>query len=182
MTNEGNSMDSLLLASPPENSAASAAMPVSASAIEYMTRDLFKGKSVQQAARTFHRKFHGKQNLFLGVMNHSIEELASALLKDKAELAIASIKRTLPGNGLRVLQGTAERFNLDMKALAQTVLDVLASGEPAITVKGPDPIACAVMGLNAAHPAMSPAHAPDVDEAEAEEESVEPDAAAAPRA
>ena len=170
------------LLSPNASTSGGARAPVSDAAIEYMTRDLFKGKSLLQAARAFHQKFGGQRNIFLGVVDQSVEELMAAVLRDKANVTITGNARMKPGNGLMALKASAHRFNLHEKDLAKAVLDVLANGSPAITVKGPDPVACAVTGLNAAHPVMRATDARVADEGSAEEETIEQDAAPAPRA
>lgn len=89
--------------------------------IEYITRDLFKGKGLQAACRSFARKFNGEANLFLGTVNYSVEELVHAVLADKAALAIANSKRMRPGCAAFALSGTAATFNLDTQQLSREI-------------------------------------------------------------
>lgn len=89
--------------------------------IEYITRDLFKGKGLQAACRSFARKFNGEANLFLGTVNYTVEELVHAVLADKAALAIANSKRMRPGCAAFALSGTAATFNLDTQQLSREI-------------------------------------------------------------
>lgn len=89
--------------------------------IEYITRDLFKGKGLQAACRSFARKFSGEANLFLGTVNYAVEDLVHAVLADKAALAIANSKRMRPGCAAFALSGTAATFNLDTQQLSREI-------------------------------------------------------------
>lgn len=89
--------------------------------IEYITRDLFKGKDLQAACRSFARKFNGEANLFLGTVNYTVEDLVHAVLADKAALAIANSKRMRPGCAAFALSGTAATFNLDTQQLSREI-------------------------------------------------------------
>lgn len=89
--------------------------------IEYITRDLFKGKGLQAACRSFTRKFNGEANLFLGTVNYTVEDLVHAVLADKAALAIANSKRMRPGCAAFALSGTAAPFNLDTQQLSREI-------------------------------------------------------------
>lgn len=136
--------------------AASSAQPstaVSPMAIEYVTRDLFKGKSLRTAAKTFCSKFNGQSNMFLGRVNHSIEEVMQAVLEDKAKLAIAGAARMKPGNAEIAIQGTARQFNLTPADLGREVAAIVARSASMELIETREPLALAVGLLNAAHPA-----------------------------
>jgi hypothetical protein len=100
---------------------------VSALAIEYITRDLFKGKTLEAACRSFAKKFNGESNLFLGTVNHSAEELVQAVLADKAALAIDNSKRMRPGCAAFAFEGTAAQFNLNKQQFAREICRQLAA-------------------------------------------------------
>ena len=89
--------------------------------IEYITRDLFKGKGLQAACRSFARKFNGEANLFLGTVSYTVEDLVHAVLADKAALAIANSKRMRRGCAAFALSGTAATFNLDTQQLSREI-------------------------------------------------------------
>lgn len=161
-------MSSLIAAAP----SAQASAAVSLMAIEYVTRDLFKGKSLRTAAKTFCTKFNGQSNLFLGRVNHSVEEVMQAVLEDKAKLAIAGAARMKPGNAEIAIQGTAKQFNLSPVELGREVAAIVARSASMELVESRDPLALAVGLLNAAHPIVCQAH----------EDEAEQDAAPAPRA
>lgn len=74
------------LVSAPKSSAASSV--VSPTAIEYVTRSLFAKKSLRAASKAFFMKFNGQDNLFLGRVDYSVEQIMQAVLADKAALAI----------------------------------------------------------------------------------------------
>ncbi|KWT97724.1 hypothetical protein APY03_1276 [Variovorax sp. WDL1] len=141
-------------------------------AIEYVTRDLFKGKSLRTASKTFCSKFNGQHNMFLGRVNHSVEEIMQAVLEDKAKLAIAGAARMKPGNAEIAIQGTARQFNLDPASLGREVAALVARSASMELLESRDPLALAIGLLNAAHPAACQAR-------EGENEQA---ASAAPRA
>lgn len=80
---------------------------VSQNAIEYVTQDLFKGKTLQAACRRFIKKFGGRDAVFLGVVDYTAEQLATAVLQDK----VRNVKDT------RALPAIANRFNLKLSDL-----------------------------------------------------------------
>lgn len=162
-------MTSLIAAA---SSAPQPSTAVSLMAIEYVTRDLFKGKSLRTAAKTFCTKFNGQDNMFLGRVNHSVEEVMQAVLEDKAKLAIAGAARMKPGNAEIAIQGTAKQFNLTPAELGREVAAIVARSASMELVESRDPLALAVGLLNAAHPAARKS-LPD---------ETEQDAAPAPRA
>ncbi|WP_454909836.1 hypothetical protein [Variovorax gossypii] len=157
----------------------SSARPVSTFSIEYMTQDLFKGKSLATAARSFHRKFNGKDNLFLGRVDHTVDELMQAVLADKAGDVLQAARRMKPGNALIALQGNCARFNLDEPQLAAAVETLLAARYPDIEICGATPTERAVALVNAICSAPAPAPLPAPHEAleEAPEESAASEAA-----
>jgi len=155
--------------------AAASAQPstaVSVMVIEYVTRDLFKGKSLRTAAKTFCSKFNGQHNMFLGHVNHSVEEVMQAVLEDKAKLAIAGAARMKPGNAEIAIQGTAKQFNLNPADLGREVAAIVARSASMELVESRDPLALAVGLLNAAHPEAR----------QAQPDEAEQDASPAPRA
>ena len=160
---------STLIATAPSAQPTAAVSPI---AIEYITRDLFKGKSLRTAAKTFCSKFSGQHNMFLGRVNHSVEEVMQAVLEDKAKLAIAGAARMKPGNAEIAIQGTAKQFNLTPAELGREVAAIVARSASMELVKSRDPLALAVGLLNAAHPAAR----------QAQPDEAEQDAAPAPRA
>ncbi|CAN7783120.1 hypothetical protein LJR175_008270 [Variovorax sp. LjRoot175] len=147
-------MPTLIAATAPTSSTDKA--PLSATAIEYVTRDLFKGKSLRAASKAFHRRFSGEDNIFLGRVTQSIEEIMQAILSDKAALAIQNARRMKVGNAHIAIEGTAQQFNLEVGLLATEVMVQLACADPAAKTDGPDPVARAVFALNAAHPDAPP--------------------------
>lgn len=161
-------MSSLITAAPSAQPAAA----VSLMAIEYVTRDLFKGKSLHTAAKRFCTKFNGQNNLFLGRVNHSVEEVMQAVLEDKAKLAIAGAARMKPGNAEIAIQGTAKQFNLTPAELGRGVATIVARSASMEFIESRDPFALAVSMLNAVHPAARPV----------QHDEPEQDAAPAPRA
>lgn len=149
--------------------AASAAQPstaVSLMAIEYVTRDLFKGKSLRMAAKTFCSKFNGQSNIFLGRVNHSIEEVMQAVLEDKAKLAIAGAARMKPGNAEIAIMGTAKQFNLTPAELGREVAAIVARSASMELIETRDTFALAVGLLNAAHPEARKSQPDDADDAD----------------
>lgn len=161
-------MSNLIAAVPSAQPAAA----VSLMAIEYVTRDLFKGKSLRTAARTLCTKFNGQNNLFLGKVNHSVEEVMQAVLEDKAKLAIAGAARMRPGNAEIAIQGTAKQFNLTPADLGREVAAIVARSASMELIESRDPLALAVGLLNAAHPLAR----------QAQPDETEQDAGPAPRA
>jgi hypothetical protein len=125
------------------------ATPVSAFSIEYMTRDLFKGKSLASAARSFHRKFNGKDNLFLGRVDHTVDDLVRAVLADKVQDVLHAARRMKPGNALIALQGSCARFNLEEPQLAAAVEAHLTAQFPDLEICGATPSERAVALVNA---------------------------------
>lgn len=162
----------LLSAAPPANPTSA---PFSPMAIEYVTRDLFKGKSLRAAANTFFRKFNGVDNLFLGRMNHSVEEIMQAVLRDKAILAIEGAAKMRPGNAEIAILGTARQFGLEEAVLSREIAKIVAQSAGLELIETREPIKLAVDLLNAAHPFMRAAQ-------EQVPEEAEEDAAPAPRA
>lgn len=142
-------MSSLIGAAP----SAQPATAVSLMVIEYVTRDLFKGKSLRTAAKNFCTKFSGQHNMFLGRVNHSVEEVMQAVLEDKAKLAIAGAARMKPGNAEIAIQGTAKQFNINPADLAREVAAMVAHSATMELIESRDPISLAVGLLNAVHPA-----------------------------
>lgn len=138
------------LVSAPKSSAASSV--VSPTAIEYVTRSLFAKKSLRAAPKAFFMKFNGKDNLFLGRVDYSVEQIRQAVLADKAALAIQSARRMRAGNGHIAMEGTAQQVNLDASLLATEVLAQLATASAEIGSEGLNPVARAIDALNAAHP------------------------------
>lgn len=165
-------MNTALLAAAPSANPASTVSPM---AIEYVTRDLFKGMSLRAASKSFIRKFNGVDNLFLGRTNHSVEEIMQAVLHDKATLAIANAGKMKPGNAEIAILGTAKQFGLEESALSREVATIVARSASLELIESRDPLALAVGLLNATHPANRAAH----DQAP---EETEEDAAPAPRA
>lgn len=161
-------MSSLIAAIP----SAQPSTAVSPMAIEYVTRDLFKGKSLRTAAKAFSAKFNGHNNLFLGRVNHSVAEIMQAVLEDKANLAITSAGRMKPGNAEIAIRGTAKQFNLDPADLSREVAAIVARSASMELLESRDPLALAIGLLNAAHP----------DARQARECENEQDAPSAPRA
>ena len=161
-------MSSLIAAAPSAQPSAA----VSVMAIEYVTRDLFKGKSLRTAAKTFCTKFNGQNNMFLGRVNHSVEEVMQAVLEDKAKLAIAGAARMKPGNAEIAIHGTAKQFNLNPAELAREVAEIVARSASMEHIESRDPLALAVGLLNAAYPAAR----------QAQDDGSEQDTAPAPRA
>ncbi|WP_162590373.1 hypothetical protein [Variovorax sp. RA8] len=137
-----------------------------------MTRELFKGKSLRTAAKSFCTKFNGQDNMFLGRVNHSIEEVMQAVLEDKAKLAIAGAARMKPGNAEIAIRGTAKQFNLPPAELGRGVATIVARSASMEFIESRDPFALAVSMLNAVHPAAGQVQ---------HDETVQ-DAPAAPRA
>lgn len=90
-------------------------------AIEYITRDLYKGKTLNAAVKSFVRKFKGKDNTFLGKVEATEEEIYSAVLDDKAEFAIGAARKMKPGMGSYALDGTAQQFNLPKGELVSAI-------------------------------------------------------------
>lgn len=133
---------------------------VSAFTIEYITQSLFKGKTLASAARSFHRKFNGKDNLFLGRVDHTIDELIRAVLEDKVRDVLQAARRMNPGNALMALKGSCARFNLDEPQLAAAVEAHLAAQFPGIEVIGTSPSERAVSLMNAVCCRPAPAHNP----------------------
>lgn len=145
---------------------------VSAFSVEYITRDLFKGKTLASAARSFHRKFNGKDNLFLGRVDHTVDELMRAVLDDKVTDVLQAARRMKPGNALIALQGSCARFNLEEPQLAAAVEAHLAARFPDIEIVGNTPSERAVALVNAVCRAPTPSHAPEeVSEEDAAEET-----------
>lgn len=82
---------------------------ISSNAIEYVTRDLFKGKSLKAACNRFIKKFGGQAAVFLGTIDYTAKELAQAVLADKARHI--TVIENLPY--------VAERFNLSIPELKE---------------------------------------------------------------
>lgn len=144
-------------------SASAAVGPVSPTAIEYVTRDLFAKKSLRAASKAFFMKFSGQDNIFLGRVDYSIEQIMQAVLADKAALAIQNARRMKPGNGHIAIEGTARQFNLEVDLLATEVLVQLAAAGAATETSGASPAARAIVALNAAHPDLAPLEPLDED-------------------
>lgn len=93
--------------------------------IEYITRDLFKGKSLKVAVNSFLKKFNGQENAFLGgKVQHSYDELFAAVLQDKARSTVAGARAMKEGMGFMSLKGSAQQFNIPEKTLARAVADI----------------------------------------------------------
>jgi len=104
--------------------------PISPLAIEYVTRDLFKKKSLKAAVRAFMKKFNGRDNMmFLGKVQVTEEGLYLAVLDNKAEYAIKSAERALPGRGSYALDATASYFNINKDELARAIAKKLKGSD-----------------------------------------------------
>lgn len=80
---------------------------VTQNAIEYITRDLFKGKSLKISCNNFIKKFGNTEACFIGNVDYSAEDLMQAVLKDKAQLV----------SKFEYLPSVATRFNLKLSDL-----------------------------------------------------------------
>jgi hypothetical protein len=109
-------------------------------------------------------KFNGQDNLFLGRVDYSVEQIMQAVLADKAALAIQNARRMRAGNGHIAIEGTAQQFNLEPSVLATEVLVQLAGAGVAIETTGPHPVARAIDALNATHPHAIPPELLDEDQ------------------
>lgn len=92
--------------------------------IEYITRDLFKGQSLQSAVNKFIKKFKNKDNYFLGEINYTPEELYDMVLTDKAKYAIEGAKKMKEGKGYISLVDTSDRFNIPIDILKAKILEL----------------------------------------------------------
>ena len=124
---------------------------VSPTAIEYVTRSLFARKSLRAASKAFFMKFNGQDNLFLGRVDYSVEQIMQAVLADKAALAIRSARMMKAGNAHIAIEGTAQQFNLEPGVLAAEVLSQLAAAGSQIVPNDQNLVARAIDSLNAAH-------------------------------
>lgn len=98
-------------------------------AIEYITRELFKGKRLETACKAFIKKFQGKGNVFLGNVDYTASQLATAVLEDKARLAIEGSKRMRGGMGYISRLGIAQQFNLDVDALTAAIARIIVADD-----------------------------------------------------
>ena len=86
---------------------------ISSIAIEYVTRDLFKGKSLKASCNKFIKKFGGQDATFIGMVDYTAVELAEAVLMDKARL----MNGTEPAKVDAKLEALAGHFNLPLEEL-----------------------------------------------------------------
>lgn len=86
---------------------------ISSNAIEYVTRDLFKGKSLKAACNRFLKKFSGTDAAFIGTVDYTAKELMQAVLLDKAKTVS---KR-------EYLTSVATRFNLSITDLEHAFME-----------------------------------------------------------
>lgn len=96
--------------------------------IEYITRDLFKGKSVSSACKSFIAKFNGQNNMFLGNINMTQDELEKAVFDDKADYVIKNLSHIKPGMEHIALDGAIDFFKFntqDAKMLKDAVVHKL---------------------------------------------------------
>ena len=94
--------------------------------IEYVTRDLFKGKSVTSACRAFVKKFHGSENMFLGgKVDVTEQELADAVFEDKANNVINFIPKVKPGKEDYALKSAVQLFRLNPNDAARLRVEVV---------------------------------------------------------
>jgi len=99
-------------------------------AVEYVTRDLFKGKSLRASVRKFLRKFVGVDNLFLGKVSYTEPELTAIVITSKAQLAIENSKHIKDGKKHIAVIGTAEQFNIPVDVLRARVSELLDGNDP----------------------------------------------------
>lgn len=94
--------------------------------IEYITRDLFKGKSLKASINFFLKKFNGCENMYLGgKVNYSFDELYNAVLVDKAQTAIKNSLKLKDGMGYVALLGAAQQFNIPLLELRKAVIAII---------------------------------------------------------
>ena len=89
---------------------------ISSIAIEYVTRDLFKGKSLKSSCNKFIKKFGGQEATFIGIVDYTAVELAESVLKDKLS---HYMKDTEPAKVDAKLEALAGHFNLPLEELKQ---------------------------------------------------------------
>lgn len=95
---------------------------VQSNAVEYITRDLLKGKSLKASVNSFLKKFNGQDNMFLGgKVEYTAEQLTHAVMADKAQDAIKAARRMKDGMGFMALKATAQQFNLPENELAKEI-------------------------------------------------------------
>ena len=100
---------------------------VTPNAIEYVTRDLFKGKSLKSACKSFIKKFSGESHM-LGTVDYSVDELMDAVVDDKAKEVIKTGLKYKEGMGHIALSGLSDRYNIDIDVLRAKVKE-LTKGE-----------------------------------------------------
>lgn len=98
--------------------------PVSENAIEYITRQVFKNKSLSKSINSFIKTFNGGTNPLLapGVLNYSKEQLEDAYYNDKATTFIKNDKDIKNENTVSFF---IEHFGLDKEKFVKTVESIL---------------------------------------------------------
>jgi hypothetical protein len=86
--------------------------------IEYITQDLFKGKSVSSACKKFIVKYGGQDALFFGKVDINQAQLEEAMFRDKAMKVIEAMKQFKKGSDDIALAAVAQKFKLNTKDTA----------------------------------------------------------------
>lgn len=94
----------------------------SSNAIEYITRDVFKGKKPKTAIRSFIKKFKDSDNMFLDETD--FDSLYDDYVTDKANTTINVASRFKSGMGHMALSMNADKFKIDQEELRSKILDL----------------------------------------------------------
>ena len=99
-----------------------ASTDISQTAIEYITQSLLKGKKLIPSCKAFVKKFSAIENpMFIGQVDYTAQELATAVLMDKAHQAVKNAQRMKTGMGFMALKGTAQQFGLEESELRSAI-------------------------------------------------------------
>jgi hypothetical protein len=96
---------------------------VTDNAIEYVKRDLFKGKKLKNICKSFIKKFKGN-GAFVGNVDYTEQELYDAVMTDIAEYTINIAKKYKSGMGTMALNGSVDKFNVDVEELKAKIKEI----------------------------------------------------------
>jgi hypothetical protein len=86
--------------------------------VEYLTQEIFKKKSLKQAAKSIQKKFNGTENWALGgPVEFTVDELIEAYYQDKATTLKAQLAKGDPAKADKATEMFAGYFGLDIDAL-----------------------------------------------------------------
>ena len=117
-----------------EQTQATPEVKVTASMIEYITQDVFKGKSLKSAINEFIKKFNGQNNMFLGgLVNVTFDALMNEYIKDHCDDVVKALAKD--NNSVRFemfTKSTSEKFGIELQVVVDYCKNAINLNPPSI--------------------------------------------------